>query len=74
MLETNTNGGNMLNKTKMWTVTSPNGQILTAVLEENGDVSMSSKKGNHGQVSLDVWTDKLNQMRNAGYTVKEEAI
>lgn len=52
-----------------WTVTSTQGQKLYAELD--GDtVSMSSDKGNHGQVTLSVWLDKVEQMKKAGYTVE----
>jgi hypothetical protein len=56
--------------TTMWTVTSPNGQVLRAELE-NGDVIMSSAKGNHGSVTLAVWQTKLAEMTKAGYKVEE---
>ena len=55
-------------KATKWTITSPNGQILTGELVD-GVVMMSSAKGNHGQVSESDFAKKVEQMKNAGYTV-----
>jgi hypothetical protein len=52
-----------------WKITSPNGQILYGELEDNM-VNMSSTKGNHGQVTLAVWSAKVEQMRIQKYTVE----
>lgn len=60
-------GVNMATK---WTVTSPNGQVLHGELED-GNVLMSSAKGNHGQVTLAVWQTKLAEMSKLGYKIEK---
>lgn len=54
---------------KKWTITSPTGQVLYGAIDEMGMVSMSSAKGNHGQVTIAVWMSKIDQMVKLGYTV-----
>jgi hypothetical protein len=65
---------NQMRTIKMWTVTSPNGQVLTAEIDslEPQSVILSSAAGNHGTVTPDVWAAKLAQMQSLGYTVVDK--
>jgi hypothetical protein len=65
---TNKAEGGMASK---WTVTSPSGQVLHGELDD-GNVVMSSARGNHGSVTLDVWRTKIAEMSKAGYKVDIE--
>jgi hypothetical protein len=59
-----------------WTVTSPSGQILNANLDslEPGVVMLSSKAGNHGQVTEAEWGQKLAAMETMGYRVNKSVV
>jgi hypothetical protein len=57
---------------KKWTITSPAGQILEGEETEKGEVNMASKAGNHGQVAMAAWMQKIEQMKKAGYKVEEK--
>lgn len=53
---------------KTWKITSPNGQVLFGEIE-NGRVLMSSKAGNHGDITVEDFEKKVAQMHAMGYIV-----